>query len=46
MPFNSVLFISFSIYIPLIGLALLTLYNPSYLNASLTFNNILIARFK
>jgi hypothetical protein len=46
MPFNSILFIPFNIYILLIKLALLTLYNPSYLNASLTFNNILIARFK
>jgi hypothetical protein len=31
---------------PLIRFALLTLYSPSYLNASLTFNDILIARFK
>jgi hypothetical protein len=46
VPFNSILFISSSIYMPLIKLALLTLYNLSYLNASLTFNNIVIARFK
>jgi hypothetical protein len=31
---------------PLIKLALLTLYNPRYLNTSLTFNNILIEHFK
>jgi hypothetical protein len=46
MPFNNILFISSNIYIPLSKLALLILYNPSYLTASLIFNNILIVYFK
>ncbi len=46
MLFSLVLLNSFRVYIPLIGLAVLILYNLSYLKLNLRLNNILIALLK